>query len=200
MIEAKEAGASTLCLSSEDFSLLSADEWNAFFSVTHDACASSDVDIDEVCVTWSRRFVASSARSMYSTLVLLGLTYDFRSVDRHLREHFRKVQTLLARIKSPEDFRLRRLRVKWRRNGFVDYWLRRVLPDIDATQLSLDVHPVNVSQSLAVSEMLALDNVTRNADSDRRNLLAWVLCHDEDSIALQREARKRFLTSLMVRK
>lgn len=193
--EANEAGVSTLLLSSEDLSLLSDDEWNTFFAVTHDVCASLDVDIDEVCVTWSRRFVASSARSMYSTLVLLGLTYDFRSVDPYLREHFRKVQTLLARLQSPADIRLRRLRVKWRRKGFIEHWLRRVLPTVDATQMSRDAHPVNVSHPLVISEALALDNVTRNVVFDKRNLVAWALYQNEDSIALQREARGRFLTS-----
>ena len=199
MSEAKKAGASTLVLSSEDLSLLTIDEWDEFFSMTYDISAALNVVIDEVCVTWSRRSVPSSAQSIYSTLVLLGMTYDFASVDRHLREHFRNVLKRFARLRAPKEFRLRRIRVKWRRKGFVEHWLRRVLPDIDATQLTFDEDPVNVSNTLAVSEELALDNITRNVIFDKHDLVAWATYHDENTVMIQGEARERFLTKLMVR-
>ena len=192
--DAVAAQANILLVSSEDFSLLSEHEWTQFFEAVSGAFTATNQTISECTITWTRRSVPDSAESSYATLVLLGLTYDFASIRKRLEWHFRHVYRQLSRLRTSEDFSLKRRSVRWSRRRFLKRWLERVMPQVESSRVKFPDAHVNVSRTLHDSESLAFDNRSRNVEFDTSDLFAWPRYHDERTIEIQRTSRELFFS------
>ena len=191
--DAVAAQAEVLLLSSEDFSLLTQREWDLFFANISEAFAEEDAVLVECTIAWTRRPVAAMAQSSYATLVLLGLSFDFRSVKRHLERHVRHVYRQIRRLRTNgEAFALKLHSMRWRRDGFPQRWVQEFLPQVDTSILNIVENQVNVSRPLHDSESLAIDNRARSVHFDKNDLFTWPKFHDEASIQRQRHAREAY--------
>jgi hypothetical protein len=193
--DAVVANANVLVLSSEDFSLLTQQEWDQFFDDITEAFARENLEIGECTITWTRRSVAALAQSSYVTLVSFGLDCNFRSVKKSLERHVRSFYRHITGLRTNGGFTLKRHSVQWRRDGFLTRWLQEVLPQVDSLSLKIMESQVNVSRPLHDSESLAIDNRLRNVQFDRGDLFAWPTYHDEASIERQRRAREVFFAT-----
>jgi hypothetical protein len=190
--EARTLGAHTLLLSSEDFSLLTAEEWQEFFRCLSDALDAQSMEA-EVCVTWSKRSTRQLARASYSTLVLMGLALEFDEVRRPLQAHFRSFYRNIVRFATSPTLRISRRPVHWRRRGFLHAWMTDVVSVHSGTALKFSRSPVNQSLSMNRLRRLARDNGTRGVVFDTDALWSWPDYHDETSIQNQRRARADLL-------
>jgi hypothetical protein len=190
--EATAIRAHTLLLSSEDFSLLSRSGWKEFLNVICDAFARANSPLDTVVLTWSKRSISQLVASSYSTLVRLGMTFDFESVKGPLALHFRKFYRRARGVRGIPGMKLEKIAVRWRRERFLERWVKDVLPEVSVSKLSISEMPSNSRDPLSLAEALARDNIDRGVVFDVAALMSWGAYHDEESIDTQRRARESF--------
>lgn len=192
LLQARAVNAHTLLVSSEDFSLLPSSGWEEFLTAVCDVFASADTPLDAVVLTWAKRNISQLVTSSYSTLARLGMTFDFASVKAPLARHFRAFYRSMRFVHGLSSLKLEKIAVTWRRERFLEQWVKAVLPKGSVSKLSITEKLSNVRDPLWLAEALARDNLARGVVFDLAALMSWAAYHDEESIDRQRRARENF--------
>lgn len=135
--EAATSGCSTLLLSSEDFSLLSIDEWQQF--LTRLSLASKQGPLTQTTVVYSARPASEWTKSAYSTLLRFGLAHNYETAKKPIQDHFSNSLQTLRKLSEVSPMSLTLKSVDFAKARYLELWLNACLPQV-ASEIPLPSH------------------------------------------------------------
>ena len=171
---ALESNCSTLIVSAEDLSLMTATEWTYIFQEFKTALQTRNPP--RFTITYTDRSITELVPAAYGTLVCLGFSGHYRDVIIALTDHFKKTFDLFIGI--PENHEsVDILQVKYSHQSFVSSWLRQVFPELDQTHLDTSNAIYNESLSVKRLEEIRELNERLALPFDSEALFDWPEAH-----------------------
>lgn len=187
--DALTSGCRKIIFSSEDFSLLDLEHWKGLLErIELIAAKTEPIEFQIVSIY---RNPDLYVLSQYNTLVLLGLSQDFRDVKSEIKAHMIETHKRLRSLPTLLDNISEITELAYTRTGLMTVFWNSISPDVKIPEDPLQEIRVNSSLEDQIIEEMRQGNLRAGLDFEKNRLLHWASFHTLTSATSMFERRKR---------
>jgi hypothetical protein len=185
-------GCRKIIFSSEDFSLLDLEHWKGLLErIELIAPKTEPIEFQIVSIY---RNPDQYVLSQYNTLVLLGLSREFREVESEIKAHIIETHRRLRSLPTLFDKISEITELAYTPNNLMAVFWNSICPDVKIPEDHLQEIRVNSSPENQIIEEIRQGNLRAGLDFEKSRLLHWASFHTLTSATSMFERNKKIFT------
>jgi FtsZ-binding cell division protein ZapB len=181
METARGRGCDKIVLSSEDFSLLSIDQWTYFLNTIRSA--GKDQECIDVKLIYSKRDFEPWTRSSYYLNLVLGSSKEFTNAYSELKHYLECLYLVLENLRREKQVEILEVQYIEGRNHVSDWFLSAFL-ELDINEIRTEVFENVTFWKEYENELKQLNRII-TASKGEMNMFLWPKEHNLDSVKIR---------------